>query len=202
MRELPACHPPAPPRDLASNPTHEGSLAAQPLNQPSGHAIELRLIMPRVRSWFNRLVALTLVRFLLVFFVGVVTTLAWQSYSDAGRHAIAGWCRSIAPETAPVAQNVSSLPVAQNVSSLPVAQNVSPSSEDRVPVSPDQLKAMSDLLKAALAAAVRESVDKLAEEITKLQTVDRGTPDRASLATGMPPASRPPPAPTRAPPSH
>lgn len=149
--------------------------------------------MRRARSWLVQFVSCTFIRVLMIFFIGVITTLAWQSYSDAGREAVANWCRSIAPQAASVTQNISS---------PPVAQNISPSPENRMHTPPDPLKATSDLLKAtSLAlAAVREGVDKLAAELTKLQTADRGPPEGASLASGVPPASRPPSAPSRAPP--
>src|SRR5258706_14294879 len=53
----------------------------------------------RVRSWLHRLVPLAFVRFLMIFFMGVVATLAWQSYGRAAREVIARW---LAPR--PVAQ--------------------------------------------------------------------------------------------------
>jgi hypothetical protein len=159
--------------------------------------------MRRARSWLTQLVSSTFIRFLLIFFVGVATTLAWQAYSDAGREAVAGWCLSIAPRAAPITQNmssspdprsVSSLPVSQDASSSPVAQNVSSAPEEHIPAPPDPLKATSDLLKSTsqALAAIRESIDKLAAELVKLQTADRGSPERAAVASGLPPASKPP----------
>jgi hypothetical protein len=199
-----------PPRHPSARPQHDPPGDPAPATEPAWHETTPRLVMSRARSWLTQLVSSTFIRFLLIFFVGVVSTLAWQAYSDAGREAVAGWCLSIAPRAAPITQNispspdlrnVSSPPVSQDVSSSPVAQNVSSSSEERIPIPPDPLKATSDLLKSTsqALAAIRESFDKLAAELTKLQTADRGTPpDRASVASGLPPASKPP---SRAPPA-
>jgi hypothetical protein len=182
MRGIPA-------RDASAKPP-----ATEQANEPSRHPAELRRIMRRARSLLGQLMGQLLsssyIRFPMIFLIGVVATLAWQSYSDAGKEIIAGWCRLQAPQAASVAQNIAAGP------------------EDLVAVSPDLLKATSlDLLKATSVAlaAVRESIDKLAADLAKLQTVDRGSPDnRASVASppasGTPPASRPP-AP-RVPPPH
>jgi hypothetical protein len=53
----------------------------------------------RVRSWLHRLVPFAFLRFLMIFFIGVVATLAWQSYGRTARGMIA---RLLAP--GPVAQ--------------------------------------------------------------------------------------------------
>src|SRR5260370_27279754 len=45
----------------------------------------------RVRSWLHRLVPFAFVRFLMIFFIGVVATLAWQSYGRTAREMIARW---------------------------------------------------------------------------------------------------------------
>src|SRR5260370_7811242 len=45
----------------------------------------------RVRSSLHRLVPFAFLRFLMIFFIGVVATLAWQSYGRAAREVIAGW---------------------------------------------------------------------------------------------------------------
>ena len=79
----------------------------------------------------------------MIFLVGFAAGLAWQSYGDAARKAIAGWSPRLgwlAPATAP--------------------GGTSP-------------KAMS----LALATA-RQSLDKLATEISKVQAQDRDAPRR------------------------
>jgi len=126
-----------------------------------------------VRSWLNRLVPFAFVRFLMIFFIGVVATLAWQSYGRAAREAIARW---LAPG--------------------PVAQGAPAPFAD---ASSDDLRAMSRSL-----AALRDGVDKLAADITKLQATKQGTPDEASAHLPSPaevPVQKPvSPAPSRAPP--
>jgi hypothetical protein len=104
-------------------------------------------------------------RFIIIFFIGVVATLAWQSYGYAARRLVAhlapglGW---LAPPVAPAPGSNAAGPAA-----------VAP---------PDQLAAVSRSL-----TAVRQSVDKLTADVSKLQAAK---PDPA-VRTG-PPASPPP----------
>jgi hypothetical protein len=129
----------------------------------------------RVRASLHRLVPFAFVRFLMIFFVGVVATLAWQSYGRAAREVIASW---LAP--GPIAQ----------ATSTPFAD-----------ASSDDLVAMSRSL-----VVLRDGVDKLAADITKLQTTKHGTADAASVhppSSAEVPMQKPVPqvpTPTRAPP--
>src|SRR5258705_10040256 len=128
----------------------------------------------RVRSSLGKLVPFAFVRFLMIFFIGVVATLACQSYGRAAREAIASW---LARQAGPVAQ----------AAPTPFAG-----------ASPDQLVAMSRSL-----AALRESVDKLAADITKLQATKQDAPGRTSAPLPSPaevPVHKPvPPTPTPTP---
>jgi hypothetical protein len=130
----------------------------------------------RVRSSLHRLVPFAFVRFLMIFFIGVVATLAWQSYGRAAREVIASW---LAPGSAAHAPRT------------PFAD-----------ASSDDLLAMSRSL-----AALRDDVDKLAADITKLQAAKQGTPDAASVhlpSSAEVPAQKPvpqAPTPSRAPPT-
>src|SRR5262245_35867984 len=130
----------------------------------------------RVRSWLKRLVPFAFTRFLIIFFIGVVATLAWQSYGRAARETIASW---LAP--GPVAQ----------AAPTPFAD-----------ASSDDLLAMSRRL-----AALRDGVDKLTADITKLQVTKQGTPEGTSAPppspAGVPtPKPAPPtPTPSRVPPA-
>jgi hypothetical protein len=101
--------------------------------------------------WLGKVVPFAFARFLMIFFIGVIATLAWQSYSDAVGQMIAssswqlGW---LAPQAAPIAQTAPDV--------------IAPAAP-----SPDQpqLKAMSFDL-----ATVRQSVDQLTasrEQITR-----------------------------------
>jgi hypothetical protein len=89
------------------------------------------------------------VRFLITFCVGVAATLAWQSYGDAAREAIAG----AYPQLAWLAPQAESLAQAAPDTAVPAAP-AAPSPD------PQELKAMSVDL-----AAVRQSVDQLAAEL-------------------------------------
>ncbi len=119
----------------------------------------------RVRSWLHRPVPFAFLRFLMIFLIGVVATLAWQSYGRAARGVIASW---LAP--GPVAQ----------AAPIPFAD-----------ASSDDLLAISRSL-----AALRDGVDKLAADITKLQATKHGTPDAASAhlpSSAEVPAQKPAP---------
>ena len=69
-----------------------------PLHEPPARDRPAKPVT-RVRSSLHRLVPFAFVRFLMIFFIGVVATLAWQSYGRAAREVIASW---LAP--GPVAQ--------------------------------------------------------------------------------------------------
>jgi hypothetical protein len=146
-----------------------------------------------MRPSLARRVLRRLARFLIVFCVGVGTSLAWQSYGDAARAMIAnsspqlGW---LAPQTVPVA---------------PIAPDVAPADT-----------ASSGLPQLALGlAAVRQSVDQLtaqlaavqqqmAGEIAKVQSDEQEILHKLSAAPPRPtaaPAHKPAPVTTPASPS-
>jgi hypothetical protein len=147
-------------------------LAMRPSNQPPLHPSELNLIT-RARLWLGKVVPFAFARFLVIFFIGVVATLSWQSYGGAAREAIASWSPRLgwlAPPAAPASP------------------------------SPDQLVSISRGL-----AVVRQSVDKLAADLNKLQAAQQGNPDRTSAPPPSPvgvPPRKPVPPPSRAPPPH
>ena len=61
-------------------------------------------LITRVRLWLGKLVSFAFARVLMIFLVGFAAGLAWQSYGDAARKAIAGWSPRLgwlAPATAP-----------------------------------------------------------------------------------------------------
>ncbi len=93
---------------------------------------------------------LVVVRLLIFVFVGVIATLAWQSYGGAARGALAG----LSPRLAWLA----------------------------VPAEPagafsDQIAAISRDL-----AAARQSVDKVAAALSKLETLQKGAPDKTAAS--------------------
>jgi len=121
----------------------------------------------RARQSLGKAVPLAVTGYLMAIFIGAAATLAWQSYGGAARQTVAGWFPQLgwlAPPASPVA---------------PTA----PAPAASAGASPDSLKATSLAL-----AAVRQSVDKLATELNKLQA--QGTPDKTSASPPSRPASR------------
>ena len=66
----------------------KGRLAIEPSNKPPR--------LTAVRLWLGRLVSSAGARVLVIFFVGFVAGIAWQSYGGAARQAIAGWSPHLA----------------------------------------------------------------------------------------------------------
>jgi hypothetical protein len=149
---------------LALSEFGESRWANEPPSDPPLHPTELDLIKS-ARSARAKRASLFLARFLITFGIGIAATLAWQSYGDTGRQAIAnlsprlGW---LAPPTAQAAQ-------------APAAN-----------ISLDQLVAISRGL-----AVVRQSVDKLAADVTRLQATKQDAP--RTSATVSAPARKPVP---------
>jgi hypothetical protein len=134
------------------------------------------------RPSFGKRAARSLSRFLIIFGIGVASTLAWQSYGEAARAMIAnssprlGW---LAPHAAPVAQTASNI-VAPAAPAAP---------------SPD-LQQLKEVLLGL--AAVRRSVDQLAtqfatgqqqmaDDIAKLQAEISAPPSRPAAAPARKP---------------
>ena len=144
-----------------------GRWAGEPSNEPPLHPTELDLIRS-VRSSRVKRALLALAGFLIAFCVGIAATLSWQSHGDKVRGMIANLSPQLAwlaPQAAPVAD------------AAPTAS---------ASASPDQLAVISRSL-----AAVRQSVDKLAADITKIQAtkLDTVSPDiRVSRSPPPPPA--------------
>jgi hypothetical protein len=147
--------------------------------EPPLHPSELDRF-ERTRSLIARWIPVAFARFLLFFFVGVGTTLAWQHYGNAARRVVAnlspglGWLAPPAPAAASPA-------VAASSAATPAT------------ASPDQVAALSRSL-----AAVRQSVDKLAADIGKLQAAKQDPQPARTQASSVsspqvstPPARRP-----------
>ena len=136
-----------------------------------------RLLNPRVR--LGKRVSRAVARFLIIFCIGVVATLAWQSYGDATREMIAssspqglGW---LAPSAAPAMQAVA-------------------------PPDQDDLKAISFGL-----AGMRQRVDQIAaqfvagQEQTTRDIAELHATEQDILANILDKISAPPPRPAAAP---
>jgi len=139
---------------------------AEPSNEPPLHPTELDLIQSMRSSRIKRAL-LALGGFLIAFCIGIAATLAWQSHGNTVRGMIANLSPQLAwlaPQAAPAAD------------AAPAAS---------AGASPDQLAAISRGL-----AAVRQSVDRLAADITRLQATkpDALSPDiRVSRTSAAPP---------------
>jgi hypothetical protein len=134
--------------------------------EPPLHPSELERFKSEHRSAAWRATA-GFARFAVIFFIGIGATLVWQSYGNAVRLSAA----SLSPRLGWLA------PAEPSSSALSAS------------ASPDQLAALSRSL-----AVVRQSVDKLAADITKLQAAKQDpSPARTSTAAagaqGRKPAS-------------
>ena len=120
---------------------------------------------PSIRPSRRKRARRALARFLITLCIGVAGTLAWQSYGDAAREMIAksspqlSW---LAPQAAAV-QTPPAVPPNMVASAAP--------SPD-----PQQLKAMSLNI-----AAMRQSVNQLQNEITKLRAAQQEILDKISM---------------------
>jgi hypothetical protein len=136
----------------------KGRWAAELPLDPPLHPSELELV-ESVRSARIKRALLAFAHFLIAFCIGIAAAAAWQSYGDKTRGMIAslspqlGW---LAPPPALVVQTAA-----------PAGSSAG--------ASPDQIAAISRGL-----AAVRQSVDRLAADIAKLQAIKPDTPGSES----------------------
>jgi hypothetical protein len=154
-------------RTAAVSQFSEGRWASELPLEPPLHPTELQLLRT-TRSWRIKRALLALAGFLIATGIGVAATLVWQSHGDTARRTLAQlsprleWLAPPAPSVAP-------------------AEPGAPFAASR-----DQLGAISHSL-----AVVRQSLDKLASDIAKLQAAkqDAGGPDiRVSRTSAPPPA--------------
>jgi len=73
----------------------KGRLATEPSNKPPRHRT-VRNLITAARLWLGKLVSFAAARVLMIFFVGFVAGIAWQSYGGTVRKAIAGWSPHLA----------------------------------------------------------------------------------------------------------
>src|SRR5262249_13150270 len=144
-------------RELA----HQSDVAATPqpdLARPGLDAIA-GSALGEIRPSLGKRISRRLVRFLIVFSIGVGATLAWQWYGDAARAMIAtSWPQlaALAPEPAPVPQAAPEQTAAAPQATAPELQQLK---EDLAQLKQDlqQFKEMPPAL-----AGLRQSVDQLA----------------------------------------
>ena len=123
----------------------KGRAAAEPSSKSPRNPF-VRNLIATARSWLGKLVSSAVTRVFIIFFVGFAAGMAWQSYGEAARKAIAGSSPHLAwltPAAAPAG------------------------------TSAERYKAVS----LALATA-RQSLDKVAAEIGKVQAQDGDAPRR------------------------
>jgi hypothetical protein len=185
-----------------------GGLLREPAHQPDVAALEPDLARPRldamagsaldeIRPSLGKRASRRLVRFLIVFSIGVGTTLAWQWYGDAARAMIAtSWPQlaSLAPEPTPAPEQTApeQIAAAPQVTISPELQQLK---EDLA-----QLKQELQQLKEipAALASLRQSVDRLAGSqqqivgtIAKLGTQKPASPPRPAPAPAPKPLTPP-----------
>src|SRR5262252_4695079 len=173
---------------------------------------------PNGRSSFGKRALIAVVRFLIIFCIGVSATLAWQSYGDRAREMIAsqsygGAAREmiaslysqlswLAPQAEPVAQNTPDViglasPSAsshdqQQPNAMLLDVKALRQSIDRIATSiassQEQMKSSAD--------RIATSQDQIARKITKLQEIERSIRSKNSEASPRPAsASAPKPVP-------
>jgi hypothetical protein len=154
--------------------------------------------LPRNRPSLVRRAARRVTRFLIVFCIGVATTLAWQSYGDMARAMIAnsspqlGW---LAPEAAPVTQTAPDMAAR----AAPAAPSADVQQLKELSLGLDAVRQSVDQLAGQVAAGQRQ----MAGDIAKLQAEISPPPQRAAAAAAAAPAAAParkPVPPTQAPP--
>jgi hypothetical protein len=205
-----------------SSPTQsESSADSMPANPsveaPAVRAVDLKKDrFPNGRSALGKRVLLALVRFLIMFYIGVAATLAWQSYGDAARERIAssypqlGWLAPQAariarsgPDTIGLAAQAAPSPDQQRINAMSLDLDAMRQSIDRIAnnmaTSQEQITRSVDRIAARVAAGQEQltrSVDQLGvsqewmtREITKLEEIEQSIRYRNSEP--LPPSPRP-----------
>src|SRR6266404_2954860 len=164
---------------------------------------------PNERSSLGKRALLALVRFLIIFCIGVSATLAWQSYGDSAREMIASSYRQLswlAPQAEPVAQNspdviglassTASSPDQQQPNAILVDLDAVRQSIDRIATSiasgQEQMTSSADRI-AASQEQIARSVDQftadqeqMTREITKLQEIEQSIRSKNSEPSPRP----------------
>ena len=182
--------------DNDPNLEHRPSFASQGIDKHLALDAMAGPALDEIRPSLGKRASRRLVRFLIVFSIGVGTTLAWQWYGDAARAMIAtSWPQlaSLAPETASVPQVApEQTAAAPQATASPELQQLK---EDLA-----QLKQELQQLKEipAALASLRQSVDRLAGSqqqiagtIAKLGTQKPASPPRPAPAPAPKPVTLP-----------
>jgi hypothetical protein len=153
---------------------------------------------PNERSSLGKRALLALVRFLVIFCIGVSATLAWQSYGDSARAMIASSYRQLswlAPQAEPVAQNspdviglassTASSPDQQQPNAILVDLDAVRQSIDRIATSiasgQEQMTSSADRI-AATQEQIARGVDRMATSQEQIaRSVDQFTADQEQM---------------------
>ena len=185
------------PPEVDSDDTKVGGLLREPAHQPDVAALQPDLARPgldamdgstlgEIRPSLGKRASRGLVRFLIVFSIGVCTTLAWQWYGDPARAMLAtSWPQlaSLASEPTPAPEQIAAAP---QVTISPELQQL----KEDLALLKQELQQLKEI--PAALASLRQSVDRLAGSQQQIA----GT--IAKLGTQKP-ASPPRPAPASAP---
>jgi len=159
--------------DFLREPAHQPEVAAPALDAMTGSALD------EPPSSLGKRASRGLVRYLIVFSIGVGATLAWQWYADAARIATA-----LPPETASVPQPApEQTPAVPQPAGSPELQQL----KDDLAQLKQDLQQIKDI--PAALATLRQSVDRLAASqqqiagtIAKLSTQKAASPPRPAPA--------------------
>jgi hypothetical protein len=183
--------------DFLREPAHQPDVAAlQPDLVPPGFDAMAGSALDEIRPSLGNRASRGLVRFLIVFSIGVGATLAWQSYGDAARAMIAtSWPQlaSLAPETASVPQAAPEQTAAAPQSAA--APELQQLKEDLAQLK-QELQPLKDM--PAALASLQQSVDRLAGSqqqmagtIAKLGAQKHASPPRPAPAPTPKPLTPP-----------
>src|SRR6266436_9103887 len=192
-----------------SSPTQsESSADSMPANPsveaPAVRAADLKKDrFPNGRSSLGKRALLALVRFLIMFCIGVAATLAWQSYGDAARERIASsypQLGRLAPQAAPIARSAPDTiglaaqaapsPDQQRLNAMSLDLDAVRQNIDRITTTQEQITRRVDQLTAG--------EEQMTREITEIQAVEQSIlyknsepPPRPTSAAAPTPVPRP-----------
>lgn len=133
------------------------------------------------RSPLGERTSRTVTRFLITFYIGILATLAWQSYSEAARQFIAGLSPRLAWLAPPIAGSQAILDpineITRNVDRIVAASQEQMSrSVDQLAVGQEEITRTVDQLAA--------SQEQIAREIIKLQAISQYGPNKEPPSRG------------------
>jgi hypothetical protein len=160
----------------------------QSVEAVAAHAANLKYGQRRhPQSSLGERVSRIVARFLITFYIGIVATLAWQSYSEAARQFLAGLSPRLAWLAPPTAGSQDILDpineITRNVDRIVAAsQEQMARSVDQLAVGQEEITRTVDQLAA--------SQEQIAREIIKLQAISQYGPNKEPPSRGAHAAAR------------